>query len=109
MGRYGTYEYLGKLGIINFIEWENLMLKVYGTKLCQHCTLTAEYLTKNHIEFEYLDIEKQSKDIVQKIIDVNGGDDWVVPTLEYNGRWRKGKVFNQQKLNSDLQKWGLFA
>jgi mycoredoxin len=83
------------------------MLKVYGAKWCPHCTQTVEYLTKNNIEFEYIEIEEQSNDIVQKIIDVNGGDDWVVPTLEYNGKWRKGKVYNEIELHSDLQNLGL--
>lgn len=83
------------------------MLKVYGAKWCPHCTLTVEYLKKNNIEFKYIEIEKQSKDIVQKIIDVNGGDDWVVPTLEYKGKWREGKVYDEKELNSDLQQLGL--
>ncbi len=85
------------------------MLKVYGAKWCLHCTLTAEYLTKKNIEFEYFEIEEQPKDIVQKIIDVNGGDDWVVPTLEYNGNWRKGKVFDENGLDSDLNKLGIYG
>ncbi len=80
------------------------MLKVYGAKWCPHCTKTAEYLKRNNIEFEYLDIEKESKTTVQKIIEVNGGDDWVIPTLEFNGKWREGKVFDEDGLKSDLEK-----
>lgn len=83
------------------------MLKVYAAKWCPHCTLTAEYLTKNGIEFEYIDIETQPEKIVQKVIQVNGGDDWVVPTLEYNGNWREGRVFNEKELDQDLEKLGL--
>ncbi len=83
------------------------MLKVYGTKWCPHCTKTVEYLKYNDIEFEYLEIEKQSGNTIQKIIEVNGGDDWVVPTLELNGKWRKGKIYNEKKLGSDLEKLGL--
>ena len=41
------------------------------------------------------------------MIDVNGGDDWVVPTLEYNGQWRPGQVYDPVKLEQDLRKWGL--
>lgn len=43
----------------------------------------------------------------QKIIEVNGGDDWVVPTLEYKEQWRKGKFFNEFELHFDLQKLGM--
>ena len=39
----------------------------------------------------------------EKVIEVNGGIDWVVPTLEYNGRWREGKIFNPCELLKDLK------
>ena len=83
------------------------MLKVYAAKWCPHCTKTIEYLKKNKIEFQYFEIEKQSENTIQKIIKVNGGDDWVVPTLEFNGKWRKGKIYNEKELCSDLKKLGL--
>lgn len=38
---------------------------------------------------------------------MNGGDDWVVPTLEYNGKWRPGEVFNPEKLEKDLKNLGV--
>ncbi|MFH2092873.1 MAG: glutaredoxin domain-containing protein [Pseudomonadota bacterium] len=85
------------------------MLKVYAAKWCPHCRQTTEYLKKNQIEFEYIEIEEQSNDTVQKIIDVNGGDDWVVPTLEYNGKWREGKVYDEKQLIFDLQILGVLA
>jgi mycoredoxin len=83
------------------------MLKVYSAKWCPHCTRTVDYLKKQNIEFEYIDIEKQPEAVVQKVIDANGGDDWVVPTLEFNGKWREGKVFNEMELNSDLKQMGV--
>ncbi|MBC8439744.1 MAG: glutaredoxin family protein [Deltaproteobacteria bacterium] len=83
------------------------MLKVYAAKWCPHCTKTIEYLKKNKIEFQYFEIEKQSENTIQKIIKVNGGDDWVVPTLEFNGIWRAGKIYNEKELASDLKKLGL--
>ncbi|MBU0464920.1 MAG: glutaredoxin family protein [Proteobacteria bacterium] len=83
------------------------MLKVYAAKWCSHCTKTIEYLKNNNIEFEYFEIEKQSENTIQKIIEVNGGDDWVVPTLEFNGKWRAGKIYNEKELASDLKKLGL--
>ena len=83
------------------------MLKVYAAGWCPHCVKTIEYLDQNNIEFEYIDIEKQTKDIVAKIVDVNGGVDWVVPTLGFNGQWRAGKAFNEKELAADLKKWQL--
>lgn len=83
------------------------MLKLYGATWCPHCTKTAEYLKNKNIEFEYIEIEQQPENIIQKIIEVNGGDDWVVPTLEFNGKWREGKVYNEFELHFDLQKLGL--
>ena len=83
------------------------MLKVYAANWCPHCTKTIAYLKENKIEFEYIEIENQDETIIQKIIQVNGGDDWVVPTLEFNGKWRKGKIYNEKELDSDLQKLGV--
>lgn len=83
------------------------MLNVYAAKWCPHCTQTIEYLKKNNIEFEYFEIEEQPEATIQKIIEVNGGDDWVVPTLEFNGKWREGKIFNAMELTADLRKLGL--
>ena len=83
------------------------MLKVYAAKWCSHCTKTIEHLKNKNIEFEYLEIEKQPGKTIQKIIQANGGDDWVVPTLEFNGKWRKGKTYNAEELDSDLDKLGL--
>jgi mycoredoxin len=83
------------------------MLKVYAAKWCPHCTKTVEYLKNNNIEYEYFEIEKQSEKTVQKIIEVNGVDDWVVPTLEFKGKWREGKFYNEKELEYDLQKLGL--
>ena len=67
--------------------------------------MIQEILLKD--ELEALDIEKQPKNIVDKVIEVNGGDDWVVPTLEYKGKWRPGQIFDAKKLESDLRDWGL--
>ena len=83
------------------------MLTVYAAKWCPHCTKTIEYLKKNKLESEYIEIENQPETIIQKIIQVNGGDDWVVPTLEFNGKWRPGKLYNEKELASDLKKLGL--
>ena len=83
------------------------MLNVYAWNVCPHCHRTIEYLKEHGIPFRYLEIEEQPRDVIRKVIDVNGGDDWVVPTLEYQGQWRPGQVFNAEKLEHDLRAWGL--
>lgn len=83
------------------------MLTVYGAGWCPHCTQTVSYLEQKKIEFTYVDIESAPDEVVRKVIEVNGGDDWVVPTLENNGRWRPGKVFNRHEIDSDLKALGL--
>ncbi len=83
------------------------MLKIYAAKWCPHCTKTIEYIKNLNIKFEYIEIEEQPNAIIGKIIQVNGGDDWVVPTLEFEGKWREGKIFNEMELLSDLKKLGL--
>lgn len=83
------------------------MLNLYAAKWCIHCKKTEEYLKKNNIGYNYIDIEAQPDDIIKKVINVNGGFDWVVPTLEYKGVWRKGKIFNETGLTVDLKKMGV--
>jgi len=85
------------------------MLNVYAAIWCPHCRKTVDFLKENKIEFNYINIEKSPDDVVKKVIEVNGGDDWVVPTLEYNGKWRKGKVFNASELKKDLLKMGVIT
>ncbi|MBT3388686.1 MAG: glutaredoxin family protein [Desulfobacula sp.] len=82
------------------------MLKVYAAKWCSHCTYTVNYLKKCNLDFEYIEIEEQPEDIVNKVIEVNGGDDWVVPTLEFNGKWRPGRIYNEIELTQDLKRLG---
>lgn len=83
------------------------ILKVYYWDVCPHCHKTMDFLREYKIPFEALDIEKQPADVVQKVVDVNGGEDWVVPTLEYGGQWREGRAFDAEELAADLKKWGI--
>lgn len=83
------------------------MLKVYAVKWCPHCTQTIEYLKNNKIAFEYFEIEEQPDEIVEKVIQANGGEDWVVPTMEFNGEWLPGKIYNEKQLASDLNEIGV--
>jgi mycoredoxin len=83
------------------------MLTVYSASWCPHCRMTIEFLRSRSILFHVIDIETQPEDIVRKVIEANGGDDWVVPTLEYNGNWREGKVYNPVELERDLKFLGV--
>lgn len=83
------------------------MLKVYATDWCPHCRATLAFLEKHGIPFEVIDMDTADPETTAMIIKVNGGDDWVVPTLEYNGKWRAGKVFNETGLKTDLEKLGI--
>ena len=83
------------------------MLTVYGAAWCPHCKQTTSYLEEKHIDFKYVDIESAPDDVVHKVIEVNGGDDWVVPTLENDGKWRPGKVFNRSEIDKDLKTLGV--
>ena len=83
------------------------MLNVYAAVWCPHCRRTIAYLEENEIEMNYIEIEEQPEDIVQKVVEANGGKDWVVPTLEFQGQWRPGKVFDADELESDLRELGV--
>lgn len=83
------------------------MLKVYAASWCPHCRKTVEFLKAKGIPFEYFEIEEQPEELVMRIVEVNGGDDWVVPTLEYQGGWRPGKAFDEAGLMEDLRALGL--
>jgi len=85
----------------------DLMLKVYLAVWCPHCRMTETFLRQNGIEYLAVDIEKASEDVVKQVVAVNGGEDWVVPTLEYRGKWRPGKEFDAAGLKSDLIEIGV--
>lgn len=82
------------------------MLHVYVVKWCPHCRKTIEFLKKHNIDFEYTDMDSADAATEQKISKVNGGD-WIVPTLENNGKWRPGEPYNEEKLADDLRKLGI--
>lgn len=82
-------------------------LKVYYWDICPHCRATVDFLKEKGVPFDALDIERQPPDVVKRVVDANGGVDWVVPTLEYGGKWRAGRRFDAEELSRDLKNWGL--
>jgi mycoredoxin len=83
------------------------MLTVYSAFWCPHCVRTEKYLKEKNIEFTSVNIETAPEDVVRKVVEVNGGVEWVVPTIEYKGQWRRGKVFNAAELEKDLKAMGV--
>lgn len=83
------------------------MLKVYKTVWCPHCSATIDFLRDHNVPFEMIDMDHVDPELEARIVEVNGGEDWVVPTLEYRGKWRPGEVFNAEKLREDLKKLGI--
>lgn len=83
------------------------MLTVYSADWCYHCRKTIDYLEKQRIDFTVVDIETAPQAVVEQVVRANGGDDWVVPTLQFQGKWRPGKVFNGSELSVDLKKMGV--
>ena len=83
------------------------MLTVYSAFWCPHCIKTERYLKEKNIPFQSINIETAPEHVVQKVVQVNGGVEWVVPTLEYQGRWRPGKIFNPSQLEKDLKAMGV--
>ena len=68
---------------------------------------TVDWLQNHKIPFQYLEIEEQPEEVIRQVVDANGGVDWVVPTLEYNGQWRPGQMFDPIQLEADLRAWHL--
>ncbi len=83
------------------------MLTVYSAFWCPHCIRTERYLKDKNIPFQSVNIETAPNDVVQQVVQANGGVEWVVPTLEYQGRWRPGKVFNASEIEKDLKAMGV--
>ena len=83
-------------------------LKVYAAEWCPHCRRTVAWLTEQKIDFDYIDMDTIDAATEALVTQANGGDDWVVPTLEHDGRWRHGQFFNEDKLAADLAAWGIY-
>ncbi|TYT75094.1 glutaredoxin family protein [Desulfobotulus mexicanus] len=83
------------------------MLYVYSATWCPHCQKAITWLKNQKVPFEVIDIEKTDEETVKKVVAANGGEDWVVPTLEFNGQWREGKVFEAASFREDLIRMGV--
>ena len=73
------------------------MLKVYAWKVCPHCHRTIEWLNAHGIPFEYLEIEEQPPEVVQKVVEVK--EIRMSPSIDTNDF--NTKVKNAQKFLKD--------
>ncbi len=83
------------------------ILKIYVMRNCPHCRKALEFLNRNCIPFREIDMENTDPETEAKVIEINGGDDWVVPTLEYAGNWRPGAVYDEESFAAGLRKLGI--
>lgn len=85
------------------------MLKVYAAKWCPHCVKTVDWLKGRGIAHEYIDMDGVPPEVEEAVTQANGGDDWVIPTLEFKGKWRPGKFFRPDELEADLREMGVLS
>lgn len=72
-------------------------VKVYGTPTCPYCRQTKEFLKKNNIEFEDIDVSSNQQQ-AQQMRDKTG--QMSVPVIDIGGQVIVG--FNPQELRNAL-------
>jgi mycoredoxin len=80
---------------------EDELIIVYGTKWCGDCIRTKMVLNRNQIDYQWIDIDKDSsaKEFVGQ---VNGGN-FVVPTIVF----QDGTILAEPSTHQIKQKLGL--
>jgi glutaredoxin-like YruB-family protein len=74
------------------------MVKIYSTPTCVYCKTLKGYLSKNKIEFEYIDVSKDEKQL-QKMIKDSG--QMAVPVVDIDGEIIIG--FDKAKIDKLLK------
>ncbi len=82
-------------------------LKIYTMRGCPHCAHALAFLKQHQIPYTEIDMEHTDPETEAKVIEVNGGYDWVVPTLEYAGKWRRGMVYEEESFSAGLKQLGI--
>ncbi len=76
------------------------MVKIYSTPTCVYCKTLKGYLEKNGIQFEYIDVAKDEKQL-QKMIKDSG--QMGVPVVDIDGEiilgFDKAKIDKLLKIN----------
>jgi glutaredoxin-like YruB-family protein len=74
------------------------MVKVYSTPTCVYCKTLKEYLSKNNIVFEDIDVSKDEKKLQEMIKD---SGQMGVPVVDIDGEVITG--FDKMKIDSLLK------
>lgn len=74
------------------------MVKIYSTPTCVYCKTLKEYLNKNKIEFQDIDVSKDEKEL-QEMIKLSG--QMGVPVVNIDGEIIVG--FDKQKIDNLLK------
>ncbi len=74
-----------------------MTVKVYSTPTCPYCKMAKEFLTKNNVEFEDIDLatdQAAGEELMKK------SGQMVVPQIEIDGEIMVG--FDEEKLKNKL-------
>lgn len=74
-----------------------MTVKVYTSPTCTWCTKLKDYLTKNNVEFEAIDVSTD-RALVKELVAKTG--QMGVPVTEIDGEYIIG--FDKEKLNAKL-------
>lgn len=74
------------------------MVKIYSTPTCVYCKTLKDYLSKNKIEFQEIDVSKDEK-VLQEMIKKSG--QMGVPVVEIDEEVIVG--FDKQKIDEKLK------
>jgi mycoredoxin len=86
---------------------ESKMIKMYTTTWCGDCKVTKRVLEQRGIAFEEINIEENDQ-AAEYVMSVNGGRR-SVPTLEFADDAVSMSNFSRGKLDSWLEKHGLYS
>lgn len=60
-------------------------IKMYGHKYCVDCKIAQDFFKKNNIDYDYIDVEKNSEKL-EEMYNINGGKQIVPTILSSNGK-----------------------
>lgn len=79
-------------------NYNKAMVKIYSTPTCVYCKTLKEYLRRNKVEFQDIDVSKSEKDL-QEMITLSG--QMGVPVVDIDGEVVVG--FDKQKIDGLLK------
>lgn len=75
-----------------------MIIKVYSTPTCPWCSRTKDFLRKNHVKFEDIDVSRDAK-AANEMVRISG--QMGVPVIYADGKVIIG--FDEDKLNKIIQ------